>query len=222
MMRTDVEIKQDVADELAWQPIINETQLNVEVKEGVVWLRGIVSNLAEKVVAENAAKKIIGVIDVVDEIEVKIKNNFSDEDLTEKINSDLKWNASVPQDKISVKVEQGNVFLLGSVKWAYQKSESEKCLQYIDGIKSITNTISITSENVTPTNIRENINRAFERSASIDSKKITVIIEGNTAILQGKVNSIKEKDDALVAAYLAKGITNVKNEIQVEYVPVYL
>ena len=56
-MRTDIEIKQDVLDEFAWQPTIDENQLNIEVKYGIVRLSGIVNNLAEKLVAENAAKK---------------------------------------------------------------------------------------------------------------------------------------------------------------------
>ncbi|WP_179320091.1 BON domain-containing protein [Winogradskyella helgolandensis] len=220
-MRTDIEIKQDVLDEFAWQPIVNETHFNIEVKYGIVRLSGIVSNLAEKLVAVNAAKKIIGVKAVVDDIEVKIKANVSDTDLAKKISFDLEWNTSVPQENINVKVEDGHVFLTGKVKWAYQKSEAEKSLEYIEGIKSIINTISIIEE-VTPIDIEKNINKAFERSASIDANNITVTIQGNTAILQGKVNSIKEKDDALIAAYLAEGITNVKNELKVEYDAVYM
>ena len=221
-MRTDIEIKQDVLDEFAWQPTIDENQLNIEVKYGIVRLSGIVNNLAEKLVAENAAKKIIGIKAVVDDIEVKINKNVSDSDLAKKIIFDLEWNTSVPEENINVKVEDGHVILSGSVKWEFQKSEAEKSLVYINGIKSITNTISIKTEKETPANIEQNISKAFERSASIDASNITVTIEGNTAILQGKVNSIKEKDDALIATYLAEGITNVKNELKVEYDAVYL
>ena len=221
-MRTDIEIKQDVLDEFAWQPTIDENQLNIEVKYGIVRLSGIVNNLAEKLVAENAAKKIIGIKAVVDDIEVKINKNVSDSDLAKKIIFDLEWNTSVPEENINVKVEDGHVILSGSVKWEFQKSEAEKSLVYINRIKSITNTISIKTEKETPANIEQNISKAFERSASIDASNITVTIEGNTAILQGKVNSIKEKDDALIATYLAEGITNVKNELKVEYDAVYL
>ncbi|TYB79498.1 BON domain-containing protein [Bizionia myxarmorum] len=224
-MKTDLEIKQDVLEELEWQPILRDAQIGIEVKFGIVRLSGIVRNLAEKLVAENTAKKIIGVKAVADDIEVKIQGNFTDTDLTTKINFDLEWNTSVPEENIDVKVEDGHVFLSGNVKWGFQKSEAEKSLQYIDGIKSITNTISINSinsEKESPINIEQNINRAFERSASIDAKNITVLVEGNTAILQGKVNSIKEKDDAQIAAYLAEGITNVKNELKVEYDAIYL
>ena len=91
-------------------------------------------------------------------------SNFINENISEpsskKINLDLEWNASVPKENISVKVCDGHVFLSGIVKWAYQKSEAEKSLQYIDGIKSITNTISINTKKETPINILQNINKA--------------------------------------------------------------
>ncbi|REE07709.1 hypothetical protein DFQ09_11139 [Winogradskyella pacifica] len=35
-MRTDVQIKQDILDELAFQPNINELQIGVVVKDGIV------------------------------------------------------------------------------------------------------------------------------------------------------------------------------------------
>jgi osmotically-inducible protein OsmY len=219
-MRTDLEIKQDVLEELIWQPLLEEKLLCIEVKYGVVRLSGTVNNLAEKKVVENAVKKVKGVKAIEENIEVEFKNSSNDIDLLKKINFDLEWNTSVPQEKINVKVKDRHVFLTGKVKWAYQKSEAEKSLEYIDGIISISNDIAIVSA-APPINIVDNITKAFQRSATIDANNIDVTVEGNTAILRGSVNSIKEKDDALKAAYLATGITDVKNELQVEYVAIY-
>lgn len=219
-MRTDSEIKQDVLEELIWQPLLNEKFLGIEVKYGVVRLSGKVNNLAEKKVVENTVKKVKGVKAIEENIEVEYKNSINDKDLLKKINSDLKWNTSVPQEKINVQIKDAHVFLSGIVKWAYQKSEAEKSLEYIDGIKSISNNITISAK-IPPIDIAHNILKAFERSATIDADNITVTVEGNTAILRGEVNSIKEKDDALKVAYLATGITDVKNELQVEYITIY-
>tara|TARA_R110002033_G_scaffold18294_2_gene48547 strand:+ start:1015 stop:1677 length:663 start_codon:yes stop_codon:yes gene_type:complete len=220
-MRTDSEIKQDVLEELIWQPLLKEKLLCIEVKYGVVRLSGTVNNLAEKKVVENAVKKVKGVKAVEENIEVEYKSSINDKDLFKKIKSDLEWNTSVAQEKINVQIKDGHVFLSGIVKWAYQKSEAEKSLEYIDGIKSISNDITIAAK-VPPIDIAHNILKAFERSATIDANNITVTVEGNTAILRGEVNSIKEKDDALRAAYMAEGITDVKNELQVEYVAIYM
>ena len=66
------------------------------------------------------------------------------------------------------------------------------------------------------------IEEAFERSADIDANNIKVSINGYTATLTGTVKSLKEKDDAKRAVYAAPGISEVKNELKVEYYPIYM
>ena len=56
-MKTDVEIKDDVLDELAWQPNIDETQIGVIVDDGVVTLSGVVNSYSKKIAAEKAGIK---------------------------------------------------------------------------------------------------------------------------------------------------------------------
>ncbi|QRM90819.1 BON domain-containing protein [Lacinutrix sp. WUR7] len=215
-MKIDLEIKNNILEELIWQPILRKAEIGVEVKNRIVTLTGIVSNLAEKIMTINAAKKVKGVKAVVDGIEVKCRANFNDTDIAKKILFDLEWNTSVPQEKISVKVKDGYVFLSGTVKWAYQKREAIESLEYIDGIKSITNDIIINDEEI-PINIEQKIKKAFERSADIDANNITVKIDGHTVTLTGKVHSLKEKEDARRTAFYAPGVWNVENELEVEY-----
>jgi osmotically-inducible protein OsmY len=57
----DSKLRQDVLDELDWQPDIPSAQIAVTVDQGVVRLSGYVSTYAEKVAAEQAVKRIIGV-----------------------------------------------------------------------------------------------------------------------------------------------------------------
>ena len=52
-MKSDSEIKEDVLDELVWQPNIDETQIGVIVKNGVVTLSGVVDSYSKKLAAEN-------------------------------------------------------------------------------------------------------------------------------------------------------------------------
>ena len=70
-MRTDSKIKEDVLEELAWQPNIDETQIGVLVDKGVVTLTGTVDSYAKKMTAEKAAKSVFGVRAVAEDIKVK-------------------------------------------------------------------------------------------------------------------------------------------------------
>jgi len=47
-VKNDSEIKEDVLDELMWQPNIDETQIGVIVEKGVVALTGFVDTYVKK------------------------------------------------------------------------------------------------------------------------------------------------------------------------------
>jgi osmotically-inducible protein OsmY len=151
-MITDVNIKQDVLNKLKMQPIIDATQVGVTVDHGNITLMGVVNNLVEKVAAEKLAKRVKGVKVVVDNIIVKNEKSLSDTEITKKIIFDLEWDLCVPQEEIKVKVKDGHVFLSGKVNWPFQKNAAKRSLEYIEGVKSITNNISIL-EKLTQVNV---------------------------------------------------------------------
>ena len=68
----DSKLRQDVLDELDWQPYIPSAQIAVTADQGVVRLSGYVSTYAEKVAAEQAVKRVVGVrAAVVESLEVR-------------------------------------------------------------------------------------------------------------------------------------------------------
>jgi len=217
-MRTDLEIKQDVLDEMEWQPNIDETQIGVIVENGIVTLTGTVNSYEKKMEAEKAAKNVKGVKAVAEDIEVKYgtASKKSDTEIAKAVADALKWNVSVPEDKVNVKVENGWVYLTGEVMWAFQKDAAKKAVQNLLGVKYVTNNITL-KQAVKPVDIKNRIAKAFERSADIDAKNVTVAVDGHTVKLRGKVHSLTEKDEARKAAYYAPGVYKVENELEVEY-----
>ncbi|HSL70831.1 MAG TPA: BON domain-containing protein, partial [Longimicrobiales bacterium] len=71
-MKTTEMIQKDVVDELAWDPKVDSSRIGVTVQEGIVTLAGYVPNFAEKLAAEQATKRILGVQAVVDELVVEL------------------------------------------------------------------------------------------------------------------------------------------------------
>jgi osmotically-inducible protein OsmY len=69
---------------------------------------------------------------------------------------------------------------------------------------------------VNPSDIQQKINTAFQRTASIDSNRISVDVVGNKVILRGKVRSFAEKEDAESAVWSAPGVANVECKLEVE------
>ena len=215
-MRTDGQIKQDILDELVFQPHIDETQIGVQVEDGVVVLTGIVDDYHKKIAAERAVKKVLGVKAVAEDIEVKYGTNYqkTDKEIAKAIVAAFEWNTAVPEDKIHIEVRNGWVFLTGEVDYAYQKEAGKRVTGNILGVKDVVNNVTI-KQWVKPKDVEKKIYTAFERLADIDANNIVVDVDGHRVRLQGKVNSISERDNAQSIAYKTPGVVEVKNDLEV-------
>jgi osmotically-inducible protein OsmY len=222
-MKTDAQIKQDVLDELVFQPNIEETQIGVIVEDGVVTLSGVVNEYSKKAAANKVAKSVVGVKAVAEDIEVKYGDKFkkTDKEIAKAAVNALEWNASVPKEKVMVFVEDGYIYLTGEVVWDYQRNAAKRTLQNLLGVKGVINNIEI-GPKVEPHNVEEQITKALERSADLKAKGIRVQVDGHTVQLKGKVHSIKEKELAEKAAYKAPSVLQVQNDIVVQYYPAYV
>ena len=216
-MKTDIEIQRDIQAELEWEAYLNSSEIGVAVKDGVVALSGKVNSFSKKMALEKAVKRIAGVRALAEDIEVGMSPEVvkSDSEIAQAVLSVLKWNTTIPDEQIYVKVEDGIVKLEGETNWDFQRSSAQSVVENLSGVRSVINLITIKT-GLTAANIHEQISSAFERHARIDSGKIDVKVEGNKITLSGKVRSWAEKEDAETAAWLAPGVEAIENKLEVE------
>ncbi len=141
LARTDEEIQTDVLAELKWQPQVRSNEISVSVKDGVVTLTGWVDSYLKKWTAEEAAHRVRGVKAVVNDIEVKLASERTDEDVAEAVVRALEWDALVPTDKLEITVSRGWVTLKGEVEWQFQRQDAERVVTRIEGVRGVTNLI---------------------------------------------------------------------------------
>lgn len=213
-MKTDAQIQKDVTDQLKWEPILNASEIGVAVKDGVVTLSGIVDTYSKKLAAETAAKRITGVKAVAEDIQVGSSPIFNrtDSELAAAVVNALKWNSSVPDEKIKVKVEDGSVTLEGIVDWDYQRNAARMAVANLAGVKRVNNFLTL-KPTVMASDVKGKISSSFLRHATIDADKISVEVSGNKVTLKGTVRSYAEEDDAIAAAWAAPGVSSVDSRL---------
>lgn len=219
-MRSDSDIKQDVHDELIWDPSLNEGAIEIDVRNGVVTLSGTVDSYAQERTATIDAERVWGVNVVVDHLDVVVPTDHarSDADIARAVNDALQWNIEVPPNRITARVDDGFVTLDGTVDWYYQKTAATDAVQYLRGVCGVTNNVKVQPQ-ITPRagDVTSRIVAALKRSAEADAQNISVDVDDSgTVTLRGTAHSWAERQDAERAAWAAPGVRNVNDELTLE------
>jgi len=214
---TDSSIAADVAAELLFDPEVTADDIRATVEHGKVTLTGVADTYATKWAAENAAFRESGVRSVHNLITVdpKLLGLPSDVDIAASVRSALTWDASIPAGRLSVFVLDGAVTLSGTVDWYYQRVAAEKAARGAQGVRSVHSQISLMPAPASATEISRDIEGALLRNAQVDAQHIAVKVSGNQVTLTGKARAWNERTEAVSAAWRAKGVADVVDQITI-------
>lgn len=215
-MKNNAQLQRDVLDELLWDPSVNPTNIEVAADNGLVTLSGSIGSYTEKYAAERDARRVRGVVSVVDNLEVWLPPAYqrTDADLAGAAKDALRWNASVPDERISVAADNGLLTLSGEVAYEFQREAAYEAARFLVGIKGLNNQIRI-SPSVRTGAVKEQIEQALVRNAETDARSIRVEACDGKVTLRGTVHSWAERRAASQAAWAAPGVHDVENELTV-------
>ena len=200
----DSKLRQDVLDELDWQPHIPSAQIAVTADQGVVRLSGYVSTYAEKVAAEQAVKRVVGVrAAVVESLEVRVTDGIADadEEIAMRARTSLGWAALIPSGQVQVSVENRWVTLSGQLAWHFQRAAAETIVRNLAGVAGVSNEITLRAQPQT-TDLKSPIERQDRRCAGAPAQWVT---------LEGVVGSGYARERARDAAWMAPGVSAVRD-----------
>ena len=213
---TDVEIKKSVTDELSWLPYLNDTKIGVAVKDGIVMLSGEVDSYPEKLQAEHAVRRVRGVAALAEELTVSGKwQGPGDLDIARDATQALERAVNVPEGVVAATVHDHVITLSGELSWQFQREAAARAVRYVKGVTGVRNVIVLRSV-ASAVGIRTAIVAALARSAELDGRSVTVHASDEGLVrLEGAVRTRHEREAAERAAWLARGVTAVVNDLDV-------
>jgi osmotically-inducible protein OsmY len=139
----DDELKQRVVQKLNADSLVNRAEINVDVDDGWVTLRGEVNTSYEKTAAELAVRAVKGVAGVKNRLVYeRVWVWMPDFELEEAVTRQLYWSAFTDSDDIRVQIQNGLVTLTGTVDSWTEYYDAEKNA-YQAGAKHVENELEV-------------------------------------------------------------------------------
>ncbi len=213
--KADARIRHDVLEELAWDPHVDETEVGVEVDGGVVTLTGPVTSWAKRAAAQDAARRVAGVLDVANDIQVKTPGGLdrSDTEIAQAVRRALEWDVFVEHERIRSTVTKGCVTLDGAVDRLSQRDDAERAVRNLTGVTNVVNKITVAALTSTSESVARAIERALERRAERHARRIGVEVHDGIVTLTGSVYSWSERRSVLGAARSTPGVHAVEDRL---------
>ena len=212
----DIHLRQNILDELEFEPSIDAADIGVTADNGIVTLTGHVRTYAEKEAAERVVRRVKGVRGIAAEIEVRIfgPKETDDDDIARRAVRMLDWNVSVPKDSVQVRVLKGWVTLRGEVEWQYQKNAAYDAVRALGGVVGVSNLVEL-APRLSAVDVKKRIEEAFQRDAEVEAEAIRIDVQGRKVTLSGKVKTWSERRAAERAAWSAPGISILEDHLTV-------
>ncbi len=238
-VRTDHEILQAVKDAFIYDPRVSSFNPEISVQEGVVTLSGSVDNLKARLAAEQDAKNVVGVFHVNNNLKVKPRYIPEDDDLESAVVDALRKDPVVEKWEIEVTADHGVVYLKGVVDSYFEKMQAADIASKTRGVVEVENNLVVNDENDPyffnyygwnsyfppyqirvdeyygdDTEIKKEIENQLWWSPYVNEDEIEVRVIDGKAVLEGAVDTHREKMHAEINA-MEGGAEEVENNISV-------
>ena len=149
---SDTWISMKVKAALLYRRNVSGTKTEVYVQDGIVTLKGVAANQAQKDLTTEYAKDIDGVKGVQNEIVVSksletsgetVNENIDDASVTAQVKGSLLWHRSTSMLNTKVSTTDGVVTVSGTAKNEAEKALVTKLATDINGVQSVVNNMTI-------------------------------------------------------------------------------
>ena len=219
---SDDALEEAVREELAEDIRVDASEIDARASDGEVTLEGSVTNYAEKRIAEQDSRDVVGVGWVTNNLFVK---NPRREDWTirDDVDFDLKTDSALASFDLESRVEDGVVTLTGQVHDGSEKSHAADVAGRVRAVREVVNEIRVQAATGTiskhsDTTLAKEVRDRFQRhwTTSQVANRIRVDVKDGVATLTGELDTWDERLEAGRVAFGTEGVWKVRNQLTVK------
>lgn len=219
MTRTasDSQTTSEVLDALRYDVRIDETNVRVDVANGVVYLSGSVPTFVQKVTAGHDAQRIKGVRQVKNDLTVHPVTAWTDVEIGRVIRGTLDHDARIADaSQIDVRVKDSVVTLTGTVRSVAERANAAGDAWVAPGVINVVNDLMIIPGQArSDVDIAANVRSELTNDPFLDATGINVQVTNGIVYLRGTVASDYQLHEAQHNAWRVAGIRDVANELHI-------
>ena len=193
-----------------------DQNIQVEVQEGFVTLRGIVRTYRQKERMHRIVMSLHGVRALRDLLRVQPLETVSDRQVALHVRHALDAHAELPPGTAMVHVRGGVVRLDGHVRRAEERFVAEQVAAHCRGVSKVDNQLTVDPlEEISDEATVRVVHGALAYCDDFETKGVTVSCADGRVCLRGEVPTMLDRNLAEEIARLQAGVCSVENHINV-------
>ena len=215
-MGKTTDVREAVEAELKYDPLVDDADVHVVNMGGDVALNGTVPSYPQYLAAAAGAQRVAGVKNVFNHLQVVLPDaDFRDDAmLTTAANNALAQNVTVPAG-VEAAASDGNLTLTGTVEFGVERAAAEQAVAGLAGVRNVRDQIEISYPD-DPAEVDLHVQEALARSALVaGDSDVKVATDGGIITLTGHVRTWAEHDAVIGAAWMARGVIDVDDDLQI-------
>jgi len=215
-MGKTTDVREAVETELKYDPLVDDADVHVVNMGGDVALNGTVPSYPQYLAAAAATQRVSGVKNVFNHLQVALPDaGFRDDAvLTTAANNALAQDVTVPAG-VEAAASDGNLTLSGTVEFGVERAAAERAVAGLAGVRNVRDQIEISYPD-DPAEVDLHVQEALARSALVaGDSDVKVATDGGIITLTGHVRTWAEHDAVIGAAWMARGVIDVDDDLQI-------